>query len=51
MVAGERRTWRMLEADGGFRYSWEGRSEVSGKVGLCWLRDRSILSIVVDVRG
>ena len=40
----------MLEADGGFRYSWEGKSEVNGKVGLCWLRERSILWIV-DVRG
>lgn len=40
----------MLEADGGFRYSWDGRSEVSGKVGLSGLRDESILSIV-DGRG
>lgn len=45
MVAGERRTWRMLEADVWFRYSWEGRSEVSGKVGISWLKYKSILSV------
>ena len=44
MVAGERRTWRMLEADVEFRCSCEGRSEGFG-VGLFGVRQRRILSV------
>ena len=40
----------MLEAVGGFRYSWEGRSEVLGRVGVLWLVGRRNI-LPVDKTG
>lgn len=47
MVAVKREPGRMRGADGGFRYSWVGRSEVWKGVGLvlCLVSRDAILSV------